>query len=68
MTKNVKGIERILRIAAGLLLLSLTVFVEGNARWWGLVGLVPLLSGLTSICPAKSIFGRTGCRQQCDAT
>lgn len=61
MTRNVGSIDRILRIVVGLALLSLIVFVEGNARWWGLVGLVPLITGLMSTCPLYSILGLSTC-------
>ena len=33
------------RIIVGLGLLSLIVILEGNARWWGLIGLLPILWG-----------------------
>lgn len=61
MTRNVGSIDRILRIIAGLALLSLLVLLEGNARWWGLIGLVPLLTGLFSACPLYSVFGLSTC-------
>ena len=40
MEPNVGQTDRIIRIVAGLLLLSLTVV--GPQSWWGLIGLVPL--------------------------
>lgn len=52
---------RIARIVVGLALLSLVFLVEGNARWWGLVGLVPLLTGLMSTCPVYSVLGINTC-------
>jgi hypothetical protein len=61
MIRNVGGIDRILRILVGLALLSLVFFLEGNARWWGLFGLVPLLTGLFSTCPLYSILGFNTC-------
>lgn len=61
MTRNIGGIDRILRILVGLALLSLIVFLDGNARWWGLVGLVPLATGLLSTCPLYAIFGFNTC-------
>lgn len=51
MRQNVGTVDRAIRIVAGLILLSLVFIVEGSARWWGLVGLVPLLTGLSSRCP-----------------
>jgi hypothetical protein len=55
MTKNVGTIDRLARIAIGLGLLCL-VFV-GPQTLWGLLGLVPLLSGLTGFCPMYRALG-----------
>ncbi|OFZ87998.1 MAG: hypothetical protein A2V78_04815 [Betaproteobacteria bacterium RBG_16_64_18] len=57
MKSNVGGIDKILRIVAGLGLLSLLYFLEGNARWWGLIGLVPLATGLFNFCPLYTFIG-----------
>jgi hypothetical protein len=59
MTPNVGGIDRGLRIAAGLLLLSL-VFV-GPGTSWGWIGLVPLLTGLARWCPVYVPLGLSSC-------
>jgi hypothetical protein len=59
MTANVGTIDRALRIIVGLALLSL-VFV-GPQTWWGLVGLVPLFTGLVKYCPAYSLIGVNTC-------
>lgn len=61
MTRNVGGIDRLLRIVVGLVLLSLIFAVEGAARWWGLLGLVPLLTGFFQTCPLYSVFGFNTC-------
>ena len=58
--QNVGGIDRVLRIVVGLAILSL-VFV-GPQTMWGLVGAVPLLTGLVGYCPAYSIFGIKTCK------
>jgi len=55
MTCNVGGIDRIARILVGLGLLSLVVV--GPQTLWGLVGLVPLVTGLFRWCPAYTLFG-----------
>jgi len=49
MKQNVGGIDRILRIIVGLVLLAL-VFV-GPKTPWGWIGLVPLLTGIFNFCP-----------------
>jgi hypothetical protein len=61
MTVNVGGIDRILRIVAGLAVLSLFFVLEGNARYWALVGFVPLFTGIFRYCPAYSLIGLSTC-------
>jgi hypothetical protein len=56
---NVGNIDRILRIVVGLALLSL-VFI-GPRTWWGLVGLVPLLTAVVGFCPAYRLIGVSTC-------
>ncbi len=57
MTKNVGTIDRVIRILIGLALLSLLVFADGNLRWIGLIGLVPLATAFVSFCPLYAILG-----------
>lgn len=59
MSRNEGTIDRVLRIILGLVLLSL-LFV-GPQTWWGLIGLVPLLTGLMGSCPVYSILGISTC-------
>jgi hypothetical protein len=61
MTKNEGGVDRALRVIAGLALLSMLVLVDGPARMWGLVGLVPLATGLIGWCPLYTLFGINTC-------
>ena len=61
MKPNIRGIDKILRIVVGLGLLSLLFLLEGNARWWGLVGLVPLLTGVVNFCPLYALIGVNTC-------
>jgi hypothetical protein len=57
MTCNVGTADRILRALAGLALLSLLVLLDGNARWLGLIGLVPLLTAAVRFCPLYTALG-----------
>ncbi len=57
--KNEGKADRIIRVIVGLALLSLTVV--GPQTLWGLVGLVPLLTGLVGVCPAYMLFGLRTC-------
>lgn len=62
MTQNIGAADRYARIAIGLALLAL-VFV-GPKTLWGLVGIVPLATGLVRFCPAYRILGVNTCRAQ----
>lgn len=48
MQCNVGGIDRILRIVAGIAIIGAGVYFQ---NWWGAVGAVPLLTGLFGFCP-----------------
>lgn len=61
MKTNVGGIDKAVRIIAGLVLLSLIFILDGTARWWGLVGIVPLLTGTLGWCPLYTLLGLDTC-------
>jgi hypothetical protein len=61
MNMNVGGIDRTLRMVAGLAILSLFFVLEGNARYWALVGVVPLLTGFFRFCPVYPLLGINTC-------
>jgi hypothetical protein len=56
---NEGALDRGIRVVAGLVLLSLTVV--GPKSMLGLVGLVPLLTGIVGFCPAYRLFGMSTC-------
>ena len=60
--KNEGTADRVIRVVVGLALLSLVVV--GPQTMWGLVGLVPLLTGLVGFCPLYKIFGFSTCPLQ----
>ena len=59
MSLNVGIWDRNLRIGIGVALLSLVVV--GPQTPWGLLGLLPLLTGLARFCPAYRITGVDTC-------
>lgn len=59
MTANIGTFDRWLRIVVGIALLAL-VFV-GPQTPWGLVGLIPLVTGLARFCPAYSLVRASTC-------
>jgi len=54
-TTNESGLDRGLRVVLGMVLLSL-VFV-GPRSLWGLLGLIPLVTGAVGFCPLYRLFG-----------
>jgi hypothetical protein len=56
---NVGLVDRGLRILLGIALLALTVV--GPKTAWGLLGFVPLLTGLSGSCPIYRLLGISTC-------
>lgn len=48
MKCNVGATDRLVRIIAGLVILLLGLVYK---NWWGLVGLIPVLTGIFRFCP-----------------
>lgn len=54
MQCNVGKSERVVRVVAGLAMIG-AGFYFGS--WWGAVGIVPLLTGITGYCPPYQMLG-----------
>ena len=54
MIKNVGGIDRVLRIIIGLVIIAAGVYYQS---WWGAVGAVPLLTAVVGWCPPYAMLG-----------
>jgi hypothetical protein len=59
MTMNEGSLDRAIRIILGIALLSLTV--AGPKTMLGLIGLVPLLTGIIGFCPLYRLVGLSTC-------
>lgn len=64
MSSNVGGIDRIARIAIGLVLVALTL--SGTIGVWGWLGVVPLITGVIGWCPPYALFGFSTCAMKKD--
>lgn len=58
MKTNVGGIDKILRILAGIALIAWALL---GGPLWAWIGVVPLATGLMGWCPAYSLFGMNTC-------
>ncbi len=61
MKQNIHNIERIIRVLFGIIILSL-VFI-GPKSWWGLIGILPILTGLSGWCPPYQLLGISTCKK-----
>ena len=63
--KNVGGLDRLLRIVVGVVLVALALLEQfgifTSIGAWGYIGLIPLFTGLFSFCPMYSLFGFKTC-------
>ncbi len=58
MKTNVGGIDKILRILAGIALVAWALM---GGPVWAWIGVVPLATGLLGWCPAYTLFGMNTC-------
>ncbi|MBN2282078.1 MAG: DUF2892 domain-containing protein [Candidatus Marinimicrobia bacterium] len=61
MKCNVGKTDKILRIVIGLSIIGLGLFLKS---WWGLLGIVPLLTALCNTCPLYLPFGISTCKKK----
>lgn len=62
MTKNIHPIERVVRVAVGLSVASLAFW--GPSSKWFLLGLLPVVTGLTGWCPPYQWLGINTCSKK----
>ncbi len=61
MQANVGGLDRILRVSIGALLV---ILAQTNViGLWGLLGLIPMATGIFRFCPAYPILGIKTCKK-----
>ncbi|MDP2827089.1 MAG: DUF2892 domain-containing protein [Sulfuricellaceae bacterium] len=59
MKVNVGGIDRILRILVGVVLIGLAI--AGIGAPWTWAGIIPLLTGVMKFCPFYPLLGMNSC-------
>ena len=60
MEINVGSTERLLRIIVGVVIIGLGLYFQSL---WGVVGLIPLLTGLFRFCPLYKMLGMNTCKR-----
>ena len=61
MTLNIGGLDRIIRVVIGIILIALTALQIISP--WGWLGIVLILTGTFRYCPAYSLFGLRTCKK-----
>jgi hypothetical protein len=61
MKPNVGSVDRIVRYVAGLAILGTGFYLK---TWWGLIGILPLLTATFRFCPAYLPFGFSTCPRE----
>jgi hypothetical protein len=54
--KNVGTTDKIIRVILGLVLLSLLFIINGNLKFIGLIGIIPLATAFIGFCPIYAMF------------
>ena len=68
MTKNVGGIDKVLRLVVGVVLIGYAVAgpalgFDTGYNAWGWIGIIPLGTALINFCPLYPIFGISTCKK-----
>ncbi|WP_172674199.1 YgaP family membrane protein [Syntrophomonas palmitatica] len=58
MKCNVGKTEQVIRIILGIAIILLGLYFKS---WWGLIGLLPITTGLIRYCPLSAILGVSTC-------
>lgn len=61
MKSNVGTLDRAVRLLLAAGLFSLFFILPGGQKWLGLIGVVPLVTGLIQWCPLYALFGIRSC-------
>lgn len=56
MKKNVGKLDIAIRIILGIAVVGIGIYFQS---WWGLIGLVPLITAIIGSCPAYALIGIT---------
>ena len=59
MVCNVGGIDKTLRLVAGIAIIGAGVYYQ---NWLGAIGIIPLGTALLGFCPLYSIIGASTCK------
>ncbi|MCX6828066.1 MAG: DUF2892 domain-containing protein [candidate division Zixibacteria bacterium] len=59
MKANIGTSDRVFRMLLGVVVILIGVIAES---WWGLIGLLPIMTAVTSFCGLYSLLGISTCK------
>jgi len=59
MKKNVGSPDQIVSYIIGAVIIGLGIYFK---TWWGVVGIVPIVTGFMGVCPAYNLIGVNTCK------
>ncbi|MCX6833234.1 MAG: DUF2892 domain-containing protein [candidate division Zixibacteria bacterium] len=64
MHRNIGTADKIIRVLVGLAILVMGIALKS---WWGVIGVVPVLTAFVGICPAYLPFRISTCKTRVKA-
>ena len=59
MEKNVGSLDKNIRFVLAIIIIGLGFYYKS---WFGVIGIIPLITGLINWCPIYSLFGIKTCK------
>ena len=61
MKNNVGETDKLIRILISMVILGYGIYLPS---FWGLLSIIPLMTGISSLCPVYSLLGVNTCRTE----
>jgi hypothetical protein len=61
MKVNIGNVDRVIRVVVGLVIIAVGAYYQS---WWGLIGLLPILTASIRFCPVYVPFGISTCKPE----
>ena len=61
MKQNIGSADRAIRIVAGLIIIFIGIYFKS---WWGVIGVLPIITAALGWCPAYLPFGINSCKEK----
>ena len=59
MKKNVGTADKVVRWILGLVIIGIGIYFRS---WWGLIGIIPIITAIIGFCGPYALFGISTCK------